>query len=147
MRRLGGQFRSVFADDFRVRCGPADVDLNVLADPPTQLLQPLQECADASLKPRVVGGRRQQHADPSHPFALLRTCRERPRNRRAPEQRDELAVWRLIIRSPRRHGRARSVDFKAERLRGLEVDDQLVFGRKLNRQIARLFAPEDSIDI
>src|SRR5262245_34538190 len=37
--------------------------------------------------------------------------------------------------------------FKAERLRGLVVDEELVFGRRLHRQIGRLLTPEDAIDV
>ena len=40
----------------------------------------------------------------------------------------------------RRHG-------KAERLRGLEVDDQLKLGRCLHRKVGRLLASQDAIDI
>ena len=36
---------------------------------------------------------------------------------------------------------------KAERLRGLELHDHLKFGWKLHREIARLFAAQDAIDI
>ena len=36
---------------------------------------------------------------------------------------------------------------KAERLRGLEVDDQLVLGRRLHWQVGRFLALEDAIDI
>src|SRR5215510_5777766 len=36
---------------------------------------------------------------------------------------------------------------EAKRLSGLQVDDQLVFGRLLHRQIARLLAAQDTIDI
>jgi len=35
----------------------------------------------------------------------------------------------------------------AERFRGLEVDDQLVLGRRLHRQVGGLLALEDAIDI
>ena len=42
--------------------------------------------------------------------------------------------------SVRRHG-------EAERLGGLEVDHQLVLGRRLHRQIGRLLALEDAIDV
>ena len=42
--------------------------------------------------------------------------------------------------SDRRHG-------EAERLGGLEVDDQLVLGRRLHRQVGRLLALEDAIDV
>ena len=40
----------------------------------------------------------------------------------------------------RRHG-------EAERLGGLEIDDQLVLGRRLHRQVGRLLALENAIDI
>jgi hypothetical protein len=36
--------------------------------------------------------RSNQHADTPHPLGLLRARRERPRDRRAAEQRDELAA-------------------------------------------------------
>jgi hypothetical protein len=63
---------------------------------PAQLLQPLQERRDAGLSFRIVRGQVHKHADPTRPLALLRPRRERPRDRRAAEQRDELAalhVW------------------------------------------------------
>ena len=37
--------------------------------------------------------------------------------------------------------------FEAQRLRGLEVDDQFILRRRLNRQVGRLLAFEDTIDI
>ena len=37
--------------------------------------------------------------------------------------------------------------FEAERFRGLEIDDQLVLGRRLHREGGRLLALEDAIDI
>ena len=40
----------------------------------------------------------------------------------------------------RRHG-------EAERLGGLEVDHQLVLGRRLHRQVGRLLALEDAVDV
>src|SRR5207248_1522037 len=40
---------------------------------------------------RIVRGGRQVHGDAPHALGLLRTRRERPRRRRAAEQRDELA--------------------------------------------------------
>ena len=45
---------------------------------------------------RIGFGCRQQHADVSHPLALLRARRERPRRRRAAEERDEIASPQLI---------------------------------------------------
>jgi hypothetical protein len=46
-----------------------------------------------------------------------------------------------------RAGEQRSRHFQAERLRGLEVDDKLVFHQGLNRQIGGLFTLENAIDI
>ena len=36
---------------------------------------------------------------------------------------------------------------EAERLGGLEVDHQLVLGRRLHRQVGRLLALEDAVDV
>ena len=44
-------------------------------------------------------------------------------------------------------GEQRRRHLDAECLRGLEVDHQLVLGRRLNRKIGRLLALEDAIDI
>ena len=38
-------------------------------------------------------------------------------------------------------------NFEAERFCGLEVDHQLVLGRSLHRQVGRLLALEDAIDV
>src|SRR5438067_178849 len=38
-------------------------------------------------------------------------------------------------------------DFNAECLGGLQVNDQLVFRRRLYRQVGRLFAFEDTVDV
>ena len=38
-------------------------------------------------------------------------------------------------------------NFEAERLGGLEVDDQLVLGRRLHRKVGRLLALEDTIHV
>jgi hypothetical protein len=56
------------------------------------LLQPLQERPDAGLKFRIVRGSGQEHADAPRSLGLLRFRRERPGDRRAAEQRDEIAA-------------------------------------------------------
>jgi hypothetical protein len=44
-------------------------------------------------------------------------------------------------------GEQRRRDFESERLGGFQIDHQLVFGRRLHRQVGRLLALEDAIDI
>ena len=44
-------------------------------------------------------------------------------------------------------GEQRRRHVEAERFGSLEVDDQLVLGRRLHRQVGRLLALEDAIDI
>src|SRR5262249_57533757 len=49
----------------------------------------------------IIPGAVHKHADPPHPLGLLRARRERPRGRRATEQRDELAALHSITSSAR----------------------------------------------
>src|SRR5258706_8276198 len=63
--------------------GPSDVDMDVAADGPAPLLQPLQKRRQAGLSIRIVRGRMHQYADAAHPLRLLRARREWPHNSRA----------------------------------------------------------------
>src|SRR5262249_57605822 len=67
-----------------------------------------------------------------------------PRNRSAAEQRYELACSLDHLVGAGEHARRQ---LKAERLCCLEVDDQLVLGGRLYRQIGRLLALENAIDV
>ena len=44
-------------------------------------------------------------------------------------------------------GEQRRRHVEAERLGGLEIDHQLVLGRRLHRQVGRLLALEDAVDV
>ena len=115
--------------------GPADIDLQVAADRPAQQRQPLQERSDAGLIWRIVRGCGQEHADTPHPLGLLRSRHQRPRRRRAAEQRDELAAFHSITSSARAKLQTAG---EAERLRRFQIDDQFETGWLLNRKIGRL---------
>src|SRR6516164_5765091 len=65
------------------------IDQDVAAGRPSELPEPLPETLKITLRVRVVLGDSQQYGDPPHLVALLRARRERPRSRRAAEQRDE----------------------------------------------------------
>jgi hypothetical protein len=67
------------------------VDSHVAAVGPAQLLQALHECRNAGLPFHIVRGYIREHADAPHALALLRSCCNGPSDRRAAEQRHELA--------------------------------------------------------
>jgi hypothetical protein len=85
-----------------VRAGPAGVDPNVAADHPAQWRQLLQERPDPRLILRIVRGGVQQDADPPHPRGL-RARGERPRRRRAAQERDEIAPLHGSSKLRRQH--------------------------------------------
>jgi hypothetical protein len=66
---------------------------------------------------------RHQNADAPHPFALLCARRERPRGRRAAEQRDELAAFQLIeLHSiPASQGRVAGYRIGSDQSAGIEM--------------------------
>src|SRR5262245_46426027 len=79
---------------------PAIVDPHITTDGPARLLQPLQECPDACLRFRIVRGEVREYANALH-ARPLRARRQRPRGRRAAEQRDERAAFHSITSSAR----------------------------------------------
>ena len=90
---------------------PAVFDRYVLALDIAGLLQALAKSAQ-TVRACV---RRCGVKEPDHRHRrLLRPRRERPRRRRAAEQRDELAA--RVIRSPRRRGRAATAEFRGRAL-------------------------------
>src|SRR6516162_5938962 len=80
---------------------PVIVRPEVTSFRPTQVLQRLAERRNARLCLRITLGKAHQHADPSRPTGLLRVRRERPRRRRAADERDELAPPHSITSSAR----------------------------------------------
>src|SRR6516164_6822002 len=90
---VGLQRDQLFREHLRLRRSrrKAIVNADIAAFRPSTLLEPLPECREASPHFRIVLGVGTQHADPPYPVRLLRARRQRPRGRRAPEERDELA--------------------------------------------------------
>jgi hypothetical protein len=66
--------------------GPVNINSHV-APGPTQLPQLLQQRRNASLRYWTILILRDEHADTPHALVLLRARRERPRRRRAAEER------------------------------------------------------------
>src|SRR5262249_28524559 len=78
------------------------IDLDIAANGPAQLLEPLPEGSGAELSFGIVLGVEHQHADPPHVLGLLRARHERPRYRCAADKRDELAAPHYSITSSAR---------------------------------------------
>jgi hypothetical protein len=92
MSGASDQFRSIFCALVGIVRAPAGIDPHIVANPPTQFLQTLVECRKSVLAFWNVCGAVHEHADASHPLALLRPRRERPRSCAA-EQADELTAF------------------------------------------------------
>src|SRR5262249_49264029 len=62
---------------------------------PTQLLQSLHDCSNASLRDRLVGAKRHGKTDPPQPLGLLGTRDARPGGRRAAPKGNEFSPLHL----------------------------------------------------
>src|SRR6202011_3234759 len=77
-------------DLVNVAAAPTNLDPQIRAVRPTQLGKPLREPGKLSLSLEIVFAQRHEHADPPRPVRFLRECDERPCDRCAPKQTDEL---------------------------------------------------------
>src|SRR5262249_41146789 len=97
------QLAPVGAHPIGIAGGPANLDLDVAALDPPELVELLAQRRISSLSLRIALGVDQDHAQPSDALALLRARGGRPKNRRrhrrAAEQRDELAPLHSITSS------------------------------------------------
>src|SRR4029453_18103134 len=82
------------------RC-EAIIDPDIAAVRPSEPFEFVPESRETFSGVWIVLLKVHQHTDPSHPLALLRARRERPRDCRAAEKRDELAPFRSITSSAR----------------------------------------------
>ena len=71
------QLRCTFLLKVRVILAPTNIDLDIAALAPAQLLQTLFECLNSSLTLGIRCGPVHQHADATYTIGLLRTRRER----------------------------------------------------------------------
>src|SRR5262249_34711077 len=91
VRRERNQFGRIFAHAHGVAQWPTILDSYIAAVGPTQLLQALDECGQPGKTFGIIRCEpAQENADPPHALRLG-ARRDRPRHRRAAEQRDELA--------------------------------------------------------
>jgi hypothetical protein len=96
------QFRCVSANAVGIAYGPAIIDPQIPVVAPAQLPQHVQESRHPTLHVWIVWGVATcNHTYPSHPVALLRARRERPRGRGAADQGDELPPFHSITSSAR----------------------------------------------
>jgi hypothetical protein len=83
--------------------------MEIAALAPTELVEMLPKCRNARTCVRVVLGGRHQHANPPHPFRLLRVHRKRPVSESATERGQELPPPNVDSHLPHSLGHARCV--------------------------------------
>src|SRR5262249_43463682 len=95
--QLGGGVSNAFG----IAASPTRLDSQIAALHPAEPPQFSLKRRKAPVHFRIVSHGDLQHADPPHALGLLRPRRQRPRCRRAAEQRDELAAVHSITSSAR----------------------------------------------
>jgi hypothetical protein len=99
------------------------------------------EGRNVAIESRWAEGRGERFAEIAAEFVRLKVDIRARKRQHAPQQTTSL-LNHLVGAGEQRDGRV-----EAQRLGSLEIDDQLEFGGLLDRQIARLFASEDAIDV
>src|SRR5262249_44120956 len=120
---------------------PAILDTDVLARSPSQFFELPQKYSKTDVRFLIRGGRAHQHADAPHGIRLLRLRRERPRRRRAAEQRNELAPLHRADPKPKDRGSIAGQSRASQQKRPTHVR----FGSKADNASLRSyvrFAPE-----
>jgi hypothetical protein len=92
------QFLREHSHPLNAASGPANVHPQVAAINPTQFRKPLRKRGEVAICRRIVFGILHKHANPPHPFELLRPRHHRPR-RRAAEPCDELSPFHWMTSS------------------------------------------------
>src|SRR5262249_25133205 len=93
--------------------------------PPAQFVEPRHKSSKVCLVQRRLGAAHQD-GDPLHPLALLRPRQERPRYRRAAEQREEFAPLHSITSSARARSEGGTSRLRALAATRLKTSSNLV---------------------
>src|SRR5262249_24862603 len=92
----------MLVNEFCVSLAKSNIDPEIPAFIPAEALKRLSHGRNTVGRLRILLSGRKQDTDALHLLALLRARRERPRRRRATEQRDELATRNHSITSSAR---------------------------------------------
>ena len=104
------------------------------------MLKRYGKSSETALRLQIFGSQRKEHSDAAHPVLCAKRQRRRARN-----SDDERAPPHSITSSARASSDGGTL--RPSALAVLRLIDQLVLGRRLHRQVGRLLALEDAIDV